>query len=80
MARMPSVPHVVAHSLIEGYTMERIFLTRKEVAEACGICERTVDNLEKRGVLKPTRITPRAPRYHVADVHGLKEKLAEKSK
>lgn len=47
--------------------METLTLTRKQAAERLGIDEKTLDGLERRGIIKRNKYFDR-PRYSLADV------------
>lgn len=47
------------------------FLTRKDIMELFNISRSTVIRMEKRGELKPIRISPRKIVYHREDIERL---------
>ncbi len=47
------------------------FLTRKDIMELFGISRSTIIRMEKRGDLKPIRLTPRKIVYKREDVENL---------
>ena len=56
------------------------FLTRKDIMELFGISRATVIRMEKRGELKPIRLTPRKIVYRREDIEELIKKRQENTK
>lgn len=46
-------------------------LSRRQVSELLGICERSVDNYARRGVLHPRRVGPHLVRFDPEEVRAL---------
>lgn len=60
-------------------SVQKIFLTRSEAAEATGLCERTLFNLEKSGDLTAYRVG-KAVRYRPADLEKIGQPSNPQSK
>lgn len=50
---------------------EKLLLTRREVAEATGFCERTIYVLTKRGEIPSVRFGDRGVRYPVSAIESM---------
>ena len=57
---------------------EPIFVSKSEAAKLLSVCTRTLDNLEKDGVITPLR-HKRLIRYAVSDIHALQSNMRESS-
>jgi excisionase family DNA binding protein len=58
--------------------IDPLFLTRRQVAEATGWCERTIAEMGKDGTLPEIR-RGRSVRYAASDVKALREKLSQQA-
>lgn len=58
-------------AILEGKREKVVPITGKEACEILGCCRKTLENYERRGLLKPLRITSRKIRFNRAEVEGL---------
>ncbi len=63
-----STENLMRTDMVQHQMVRPVLLTRRQVAEMLGLCERTIFTLTKSGELKCRKVGTKAVRYRLADV------------